>query len=162
MSGDGSGWARTSAFRARSLTAPRFSLGKWMGCVHACSVMSDSVWPHRRRPTSLPCPWDSPGNYTGVILCWPLLLLPPIPPSIRVFSNESSLFDPLDYSLAGSSVHGIFRARILEKIAISFSRESSQPKDQTHISCISCIGRWVLYQLSHQESTPVKVILSIH
>ena len=48
----------------------------------------------------------------------------------------------MDYSLAGSSVHGIFQARILEWVAISFSRGSSRPRDLTSISCI---GRQVLY-----------------
>ena len=54
------------------------------------------------------------------------------------------------YSPPGSSVHGISQARILEWVAIIFSRGSSQPRDQTCISCISCIGGQVLYQLSHQ------------
>ena len=45
-----------------------------------------------------------------------------------------------DYSLADSSVHGILLARILEWVAIPFSRESSQPRDQTHISWVSCIA----------------------
>ena len=40
-----------------------------------------------------------------------------------------TLCDPMDYSLPGSSVHGIFQARVLEWVAISFSRESSRPKD---------------------------------
>ena len=47
----------------------------------------------------------------------------------------------------GSSVPGIFQARILEQVAISSSRGSSQPRDQTHISCISCTGRSILYHL---------------
>ena len=51
----------------------------------------------------------------------------------------------------GSPVHVIFQARILEQVAIFFSRRSSQPWDWTHISCVSCTGRWVLYQLSHQR-----------
>ena len=42
-------------------------------------------------------------------------------------------------------VHGILQGRILEWVAIFFSRGSSQPRDWTHISCVSCIGRWVLY-----------------
>ena len=50
------------------------------------------------------------------------------------------LYDPLNYSLPGSSVHGIFQARILEWIAISSSKGSSQPRDQTCVSCSSCIG----------------------
>ena len=52
-----------------------------------------------------------------------------------------TLCDPMD--LPGSSVHGIFRARILERVAISYSRGFSQPRDQTHISYISCIGRQI-------------------
>ena len=51
------------------------------------------------------------------------------------------------YSLPGISVCGIFQARILDYIAISFSRGSFQPRDWSHISCISCIGRRILYQL---------------
>ena len=49
---------------------------------------------------------------------------------------------PMDGSPPGSSVHGISQARILEWVAISYSRESSRLKDQTHVSCVSCIGRW--------------------
>ena len=50
-----------------------------------------------------------------------------------------TLCDPMDCSLPGTSVHGIFQARILEWVAISFSRGSSQPMDQTQVSCI--VGR---------------------
>ena len=57
-----------------------------------------------------------------------------------------TLWDPLDYSPPGSSVHGIPQARILEEVAIFFSRGSSWPRDQTHISCISCIaGRFLTH-----------------
>ena len=45
----------------------------------------------------------------------------------------------------GKEKHGIFQARILQWVAISFSRGSSQPKDQTRISCVSCIGRWIFF-----------------
>ena len=48
-------------------------------------------------------------------------------------------------SSLGSSVPGILQARILEWVAIPFSRESSGPRDQTHVSHVSCIGRWILY-----------------
>ena len=48
--------------------------------------------------------------------------------------------DPMDGSPSGSSVHGILQARILEWVAISSSRGSSQPRDQTCISCVSCIA----------------------
>ena len=45
--------------------------------------------------------------------------------------------DPMNCSPPGSSIHGIFQARILEWVSISFSRESSRPRDQTHISCLA-------------------------
>ena len=47
-----------------------------------------------------------------------------------------TLCDPVDCSPLGSSVHGILQARILEWVAISFSRGSSQPRDRTRVSCI--------------------------
>ena len=55
----------------------------------------------------------------------------------------------IDCSQPGFSVHGIFQARILEWVTISFSRESPQPRNRTHISSVSCIVRQILYQLSH-------------
>ena len=56
-------------------------------------------------------------------------------------------------SLPDSSVHGILQARILEWVATSFFRGSSRPRDGTHIYCISCIGRWVLYHQRHLGSS---------
>ena len=50
----------------------------------------------------------------------------------------------MNCSLSGSSVHGIFQARILEWVSGSYSRGTSQPRDQTHVSCISCIDRQIL------------------
>ena len=61
--------------------------------------------------------------------------------------------DPMDCSLPCSFAHGILQARILEWLAISFSRGSSWPRGLTHISCISFIGRQILYQLSHYSAT---------
>ena len=57
---------------------------------------------------------------------------------------------PMDFSPPGSSVHGIFQARILEQVAISFPRESFWARYQTFICCISCIGKQALFQLSYQ------------
>ena len=57
----------------------------------------------------------------------------------------STLCDPMDSSPPGSSFHGILQARILQWVAISSSRGSSRPRDGAHVSCISCIGRHVLY-----------------
>ena len=55
------------------------------------------------------------------------------------------LCDPMDCGLAGSSVHGILQARIMEWVVISSSRGSSWTRDQTRVSYILCFGRWVLY-----------------
>ena len=63
-----------------------------------------------------------------------------------------TLWDPRDCSSPGSSVHVISQARILEWVAIFFSRGSSQPRDRTCIFYVSCIGRWVLYHLGHLRS----------
>ena len=60
-----------------------------------------------------------------------------------------TLWDPMDCSLPGSSVHRILLARILEWVAISSSKGSSRPKDQTVTSGVYCFGRWILLPLSH-------------
>ena len=62
--------------------------------------------------------------------------------SVLSLSVVSNSFDTTDCSPSGSSVHGIFQARILEWVAIPFSRGSSWPSDWT---CVSCIGRQILY-----------------
>ena len=56
-----------------------------------------------------------------------------------------TLCNPMDYSPPGYSVHRIIQARILERVAMPFSRGSSWPRNWTHISYISCIGRQVPY-----------------
>ena len=174
--------------------------------------MSDSLWPHGLQHARPPCPSPTPAACSNscpssrwchptISSCHPLLLLPSIFPSIRVFSNESvlcirwpkywsfsisispsneysglisirtewfdlpalqgtlksllqhhislslyrkallcsypTLWDPMDCSLPGSSVHGIFQARILEWVAIPFSRGSSWPRDRTCVSCFT-------------------------
>ena len=63
-----------------------------------------------------------------------------------------TLRNPMDYSLPGSSVHRILQVRILEWVAMPSSRGSFQPRDQTHIFYVSCIGRQVLY---HQDKLEV-------
>ena len=84
--------------------------------------MSDSVWPHRRQPTRLPCPWDSPGKNTGV--GWHFLLQCMKVKSESEFAQSClTLHNPMDCSLPGSSAHGIFQARVLEWGAIAFSND---------------------------------------
>ena len=113
--------------------------------------MSDSVQPHRGQPTRLPHPWDFPGKKTGVgchfllqrifptrelnpyLLCllhwqwilfhwatWEALLLAAAA-AAKSLQSRLTLSDPMDCSLPGSSVHGIFQARVLEWGAIAFS-----------------------------------------
>ena len=82
--------------------------------------MSDSVRPQRRQPTRLPHPWDSPGKNTGVG-CHFLLQCMKVKSESEVAQSCPTLSDPMDCSLPGSSVHGIFQARVLEWGAIAFS-----------------------------------------
>ena len=63
-----------------------------------------------------------------------------------------ALCNPMDCSPPVSSVHGIFQARRLERVAIFFSRGSSGPRDRTLVFCVSCIGRQILLLLSHKGS----------
>ena len=80
--------------------------------------MSDSVQPHRWQPTRLTCPWDSPGKNTGVGCHF---LLQCIKVKSEVAQSCLTLSNPMDCSPPGSSVHGIFQARVLEWGAIAFS-----------------------------------------
>ena len=79
--------------------------------------MSDSVWPQRWQPTRLPHPWASPAKNTGVGCHFLLQCM-----KVKVKSQSCpTLSDPMDCSLPGSSIHGIFQARVLEWVAIAFS-----------------------------------------
>ena len=93
------------------------------------------LWPHRQQPTRLPCPWDSPDNNTG-LGCHFLLQCMKVKSEREVAQSCLTHHNPMDHNLPGSSVHGIFQAIVLEWIAISFSRGSSQPRDQTWVSRI--------------------------
>ena len=98
--------------------APRFCMCVCV-CV-SCLVVSGSLQPHRLQPTRPLCPWDSPDQSTEVG-CHSF--------SKRNYGKKESevpqscpiLCDPMDCSLPGSSNHGIFQARVLEWVAISFS-----------------------------------------
>ena len=84
------------------------------------SPQSDSVRPQRWRPTRLPHAWDSPGKNTGVG-CHFLLQCMNVKSESEVAQSCPTLSNPMDCSLPGSSVHGIFQARVLEWGAIAFS-----------------------------------------
>ena len=82
--------------------------------------MSDSVRPKRWQPTRLPHPWDFLGKNTGVD-CHFLLQCVKVKSESEVAQSCLTLSDPMDRSLPGSSIHGIFQARVLEWGAIAFS-----------------------------------------
>ena len=81
--------------------------------------MSDFVQPHRQQPTRLPHPWDSPGRNTGVG-CHFLLQCMKEKSESEVAQSCLTLSDSMICSLSGSSIHGIFQARVLEWGATSF------------------------------------------
>ena len=85
--------------------------------------MSDSVRSHRWQPTRLRRPWDSPGKNTGVG-CHFLLQGMKVKSESEVAQSCLTLSNPMDLSLPGSSIHGIFQARVLEWGAIAFSEYS--------------------------------------
>ena len=91
-------------------------------CCCVTSVVSDSVQPHRQQPTRLPCPWDSPGKNTGVG-CHFLLQCMKVKVKVKSLSHVRLLATPRTAALLsmGSSIHGIFQARVLEWGAIAFS-----------------------------------------
>ena len=76
--------------------------------------------PTLRKPTRLPRPWDSPGKHTGVG-CHFLLQCMKVKSESKVAQSCPTLSDPMDCSPLGSSIHGIFQARVLKWGAIAFS-----------------------------------------
>ena len=92
------------------------------------SVVSNSLRPHELQHARPPCPSPTPRVHSNSCES-----------ESEVAQSCLTLCDPVDCSPPGSSVHGIFQARILEWVAISFSRGSSQPRDQTQVFRI--VGR---------------------
>ena len=98
--------------------------------------MSDSVPPHRRQPNRLPSPWDSPGKNTGV--GYPFLLqCMKVKSESEVTQSCLTLSNPMDCSLPGSSIHGIFQARVLEWGAIAFSEPHVYSSVTQHLLNVS-------------------------
>ena len=87
--------------------------------------MSDSVRPHRRQPTRLPRPWDSPGKNTGVG-CHFLLQCMNVKSESEVAQLCPTPSGPMDCSPPGSSIHGILQARVLEWGAMAFSEPENE------------------------------------
>ena len=86
---------------------------KWL---QSCLTLCDPI----EQPTMLPHPWDSPGKNTGVG-CHFLLQCMKVKSESEVAQSCPTLSTPMDCSPRGSSVHGIFQARVLEWVAIAFS-----------------------------------------
>ena len=103
--------------------------------------MSNSMRPHRWQPTRLPHPWDSPGKNTGVG-CHFLLQCMKAKSEREVAQSYPTLRNPVDCSLPGSSVYGIFQARVLEWVAIA------EPLGKPIYLCIYIINN-MLVQFSH-------------
>ena len=111
------GFSRQEHWSGLPFPSPMHESGKWKW---SCWVVSDSVQPHRRQPTRLPRPWDSPGKNIGVG-CHFLLRYMKVKSESKVAQSCPTLSDPMDCSLPGSPVHGIFQATVLEWGAIAFS-----------------------------------------
>ena len=141
------------------------------------SVMSDSLWPHESQHARPPCPSQTPRVYSlmsiksvmpfsHLILCHPLLPLPPVPPSIRVFSNESTplmrwpKYWSFSFSVSPSNEQPrliSFRMDRLDLLAVQGTLKSLL---QHHSSKASIIWHSALFtvQLSHPYMTTGKTI----
>ena len=89
--------------------------------------MSDSVQPHRRQPTRLPRPWDSPGKSTGMG-CHFLLQCMKVKSESEVAQSCPTLSDPMDCSLPGSSIHGFSRQEYWSGVPLP-----------SPLNCMSCL-----------------------
>ena len=152
-------------------------LSVYVSIQFSCSVMSDSLWPHESQHTRPPCPSPTPGVHplmslksvmpsSHLILCRPLLLLPPIPPSIRVFSNEPTLcmrwpkYWSFSFSIIPSKeIPGLisFRMDWLDLLAVQGTLKSLL---QHHSSKVSILWHSAFFtvQLSHPYMTTGKTI----
>ena len=135
--------------------------------------MSDSVRPQRRQPTRLPHPWDSPGKNTGVG-CHFLLQCMKVKSESEVVQSHLTLSDPMDCSLPGSSIHGIFQARVRSGVPLSSPflphTYSQMEVDCTKISLsvgragwnMHLEGNWGDYLTQVQNLTHGQIIVGTH
>ena len=112
-------WVGKIPWKRKWQPTPVFLPGKFR---EKRSLVGYSPWGHKESDVLMP-------HYHSPCVC-----------ILSCFSRVWLFCDPVDCSLPVSSVHGIFQARILEWVAISFSRGSSQPRDRTHVSYVSWIG----------------------
>ena len=134
---EGHNWHLLRGDRRRQFWAVEDSILEEQGaclCLPSCSScvrLCVTPWP-RAHQAPLSMGFSRLGRARGVLV------------SAKSLQSCLTLCDPMAYSPSGSSVHGILQARILEWAAMPSSRGSSQPKDQTRLSYISCISRQVL------------------
>ena len=113
-----SDWLYSLQPKMEKLYAAAAAAKSLQSCPTLCNPID--VW----QPTRFPCPWDSPGKNTGVG-CHFLLQRMKGKSESEVAQSCLTPSDPMDWSLPGSSIHGIFQARVLEWGAIAFSGRSS-------------------------------------
>ena len=142
--------------------------------------MSDSLWPHESQHAKSPCPSPTPRvhSHTSIesvmpsshlILCRPLLLLPPIPPSIRVFSNGSTLrmrwpkYWSFSFSIIPSKhIPGLisFRMDWLDLLAVQGTLNGLLQQHSSKASILQCSAFFTV-QVSHPHMTTGKTIRHI-
>ena len=119
---------------------------------------------HYPTPSRSPNPWIQP--YVSISLMPINIVASQVPRA----GTHNVLLNPslvstcvcvLDSSLPGSSVHRVFQARILEWVAISSSRGSSQPGDLICVSCIFCTGRWILFHYATWEAPSLPRLIQL-
>ena len=111
------GWIQEHLWEEEAAASKRSAAKSLQSCPTVCDPVDGN-------PPRLPRPWDSPGKNTGVG-CHCLLQCMKVKSESEVTQSCPTLSDPMDWSLPGSSVHGIFQARVLEWGAIAFSSKRS-------------------------------------
>ena len=136
------------------LSTPRFHYTHAAAAAAAAKSLQSCptlVRTHRQQPTRLPCLWDSPGKNTGVG-CHFLLQCMKVKSESEVTQLCPTLSDPMDCSLPGSSIRGIFQARVLEWGAIAVSDRYSQT--HTKVASLSSVGKEFACNEGHPDSIP--------
>ena len=167
----GRGWAISE------ITPTRFLNKTFSSVQYNHSVVSDSLWPHESQHARPPCPSPIPSlpkllciesvmPSNHLILCHPLLLLPPVPPSIRVFSNESALrmrwpkYWSFSFSIIPSKeIPGLIFLRMdwLDLLAVQGTLKSLLQSHSSKASILWCSAFFTV-QLTHPYMTTGKTI----
>ena len=167
-------WTPYSKFRFK-LKKVRKSTRPFSSVQFSLSIVPDSLWPHELQHARPPCPSQTPGVYSNTCpskrwchpaICCPLPLLPPIPPSIRVFSNESTLrmrrpkyWSP-SFSISPSNEHpGLicFRMDWLDLLAVQGTLKSLLQHHRSKATILQHSAFFIV-QLSHPYMTTGKII----